>query len=203
LQSIKTPQNTMQKSLRLIHSSIPTFKTESIESSLIKRDESVKTKATGAAETVSSDLSAGEKQTHKRRVRPVLILTPAQMAGGTAWNTIDQPQTSAISTTFTNPSSRNDSMELPIIISEFKQRAVERSELMKRIREMENEVTSITERLSDLTGQSALSDQVQRARDKRKHLREQMAELEHQVRLKDVNMQEIWMKFRWRLEENV
>ena len=94
-------------------------------------------------------------------------------------------------------------MELPIIISEFKQRAVERSELMKRIREMENEVTSITERLSDLTGKSALSDQVQRARDKRKHLREQMAELEHQVRLKDVNMQEIWMKFRWRLEENV
>lgn len=94
-------------------------------------------------------------------------------------------------------------MDLPIIISEFKKQAVERSELLKKIREMENEVTSITERLSDLSGQKQNSDQVQRAKDKRKHLREQIAELEHQVRLKDVSMQEIWMTFRWRLEENV
>lgn len=93
-------------------------------------------------------------------------------------------------------------MDLPIIISEFKKQAVERSELLKKIREMENEVTSITERLSDLSGQKQNSDQVQRAKDKRKHLREQIAELEHQVRLKDVSMQEIWMTFRWRLEEN-
>jgi predicted nuclease with TOPRIM domain len=94
-------------------------------------------------------------------------------------------------------------MTLPIIISEFKKQAVERSELLKKIREMENEVTSITERLSDLSNQKQNSDQVQRAKDKRKHLREQIAELEHQVRLKDVTMQEIWMTFRWRLEENV
>lgn len=90
------------------------------------------------------------------------------------------------------------------ILHEFQELCEERSTILKRIKSSENEITSITERLEDLKAQPQTTqeyrDQVSRARDKRKRLREEIAHDEHEARLFDAKIEALKMKAKWLIE---
>lgn len=90
------------------------------------------------------------------------------------------------------------------ILQEFQELCETRSNILKQIRSSENEITSITERLDDLKAHpeptKEYRDQVSRARDKRKRLREEIASDEHEARLCEAKIEALKMKAKWLIE---
>ena len=79
----------------------------------------------------------------------------------------------------------------------------ERSQILWEINKHNNEIISITERLDSMTsGRGGLDktskdfDQMMKAKDKRKHLRETIAELAHTVRLKEAEISSVEMELK-------
>tara|TARA_E500000081_G_scaffold118579_1_gene122501 strand:- start:5529 stop:5825 length:297 start_codon:yes stop_codon:yes gene_type:complete len=91
-----------------------------------------------------------------------------------------------------------DGLNKFIILSE------ERSQILWEINKHNNEIISITERLESMTSgrgevdrTSKNFDQVMKAKDKRKHLRETIAELAHTVRLKEAELKSVEMELKF------
>ena len=95
-------------------------------------------------------------------------------------------------------------MSFDQILDEFHRLSESRSNVLKTIRDSENEITSISERIDELLKAPAGAfkvgehkDQLSRAKDKRKRLRSEIAELEHSVRMYDAKIQSLKMRFQW------
>jgi chromosome segregation ATPase len=95
-------------------------------------------------------------------------------------------------------------MSFDQILDEFHRLCESRSNVLKTIRDSENEIASISERIEELykIPTAALKegehrDQLSRAKDKRKRLRQEIAEHEHAVRMYDSKIATLRMRFDW------
>lgn len=98
-------------------------------------------------------------------------------------------------------------MSFEQILEEFHRLSESRSQILKTIRDSENEISSISERIEELlavTGPEAKQkehkDQLSRARDKRKRIRQEIAEHEHRVRMVEASIAQLKMRFRWLID---
>jgi len=92
-------------------------------------------------------------------------------------------------------------MSFEQILEEFHRLSESRSRVLKTIRDCENEITSITERLEELKcfpkeaqKTQDFRDQMLKAKDKRKRIRQEVAEYEHEVRMYDTKIATLKMK---------
>jgi predicted nucleic acid-binding Zn-ribbon protein len=89
------------------------------------------------------------------------------------------------------------------IISKFTDFSVKRSALLKDINDMENDILSISERIEEIRSNHENLDRKQqtdafsRARDKRKRVRSDIAEIKHDVRMIEVEITKLEMQLKW------
>lgn len=95
------------------------------------------------------------------------------------------------------------------ILDEFHRLSESRSNVLKTIRDGENEIASISERIDELQSYQPkdkttreFKDQLSRARDKRKRIRQEIAEQEHSVRMYEAKIASLKMKFQWLKDED-
>ena len=88
------------------------------------------------------------------------------------------------------------------LIDEFIKVSQRRSELLKQIKDMENDILSISERLEEIKTNNEQLDRRQqtdafsRARDKRKRVRSEISSIEHEVRMVEAELSTIKMQIR-------
>lgn len=84
---------------------------------------------------------------------------------------------------------------------EFHKLSEDRSRVLKEIKQCENDIISITERLEELQasgdGSSERHDQIAKAKDKRRRLRDEVADLEHSVRMLDSSITALMMEYQF------
>jgi chromosome segregation ATPase len=97
-------------------------------------------------------------------------------------------------------------MSFDQILDEFHRLSESRSNVLKTIRDSENEIASISERIDELMTFSVdkkktqeFKDQLSKAKDKRKRIRQEIAEHEHSVRMYEAKIQSLKMRLQ-RLE---
>jgi archaellum component FlaC len=95
-------------------------------------------------------------------------------------------------------------MSFEQILDEFHRLSESRSNVLKTIRDSENEIVSISERIEELMTYAAdkkktqeFKDQMSKAKDKRKRIRQEIAEQEHKVRMYEAKIQSLKMRFQW------
>jgi len=95
-------------------------------------------------------------------------------------------------------------MSFEQILDEFHRLSESRSNVLKTIRDSENEIVSISERIDELMTYAAdkkktqeFRDQMSKAKDKRKRIRQEIAEQEHNVRMYEAKIQSLKMRFQW------
>lgn len=94
-------------------------------------------------------------------------------------------------------------MAFEIIKKHFHDLSEQRSELLKEIRISENSVISIGERLDELRSMETrqrpddYKDQVIRAKERRRRLRDEIAEIEHNVRMVETKIAALKMEHRF------
>lgn len=95
-------------------------------------------------------------------------------------------------------------MSFEQILDEFHRLSESRSNVLKTIRDSENEIVSISERIDELMTYTAdkkktqeFRDQMSKAKDKRKRIRQEIAEQEHNVRMYEAKIQSLKMRFQW------
>ncbi len=101
-----------------------------------------------------------------------------------------------------NPSRRNRiAMAFTKIIEEFHQLSEKRSTQLRKIKQCENDIVSISERLEVLNkqddGSQEFIDQFSKAKDKRRRLRDEVADLEHDVRMTESEIEALRMEYQF------
>lgn len=101
-------------------------------------------------------------------------------------------------------------MKFEQIIEKFRDLSERRSRILKSISDMENEITSISERLDELRGEEGdklapkdKTDQISRARDKRKRVRSDVSAAQHDVRMIETEISTLKMRFKWLVDYEV
>ena len=97
-------------------------------------------------------------------------------------------------------------MSFDQIIEEFHRLSEARSHVLRNIAESKNEIISITERIEELqslprNGNQEIKDQLAKAKDKRKRIRQEISDHEHNVRMYDSKISAIQMQIKWRGNE--
>tara|TARA_Y100000287_G_scaffold115748_1_gene92875 strand:+ start:401 stop:709 length:309 start_codon:yes stop_codon:yes gene_type:complete len=84
---------------------------------------------------------------------------------------------------------------------EFHALSKKRSEQLRQIKQCENDIVSITERLDSLNkqddGSQEFIDQFSKAKDKRRRLRDEVADLEHEVRMTESEIKALMMEYQF------
>ncbi len=84
---------------------------------------------------------------------------------------------------------------------EFHDLSEERSKRLRQIKQCENDIVSITERLETLgvkdDGSQEYIDQFSKAKDKRRRLRDEVADLEHVVRMTESEIKALMMEYQF------
>lgn len=180
--------------------SLLTSKNELIGSYQTKPRRSVTTRPTGDAEVALSGVYVGKVQAYLSTALLVLMQHQPQKVNGIATSTIKRRSRLALRTKNTSQC-RGDNMSFDQIIEEFHRLSESRSNVLKTIRDSENEITSISERIDELMGYSEdrkrtqeFKDQVSKAKDKRKRIRQEIAEHEHNVRMYEAKIQSLKMR---------
>lgn len=98
-------------------------------------------------------------------------------------------------------------MAIDQILEEFHRLSEARSRVLKTIADDKNEIISITERVEELqslprNGNQELKDQLAKAKDKRKRIRQEITEHEHSVRMYESKISALKMQFRWLTDES-
>jgi len=87
------------------------------------------------------------------------------------------------------------------IIEEFHQLSEKRSTQLRSIKQCENDIVSISERLEVLSkkddGTKEFIDQFSKAKDKRRRLRDEVADLEHDVRMTESEIEALRMEYQF------
>jgi chromosome segregation ATPase len=85
--------------------------------------------------------------------------------------------------------------------ADFHRLSEQRSDILKQIKKCENDILSITERLEELSKTDDQSqefvDQYSKAKDKRRRLRDEVADLEHSVRMVEAEITAIMMEYQF------
>ena len=105
-------------------------------------------------------------------------------------------------TSNTNRSRRNRiAMAFEKTKQEFHALSKKRSEQLRQIKQCENDIVSITERLDSLNkqddGSQEFIDQFSKAKDKRRRLRDEVADLEHDVRMTESEIKALMMEYQF------
>tara|TARA_R110002153_G_scaffold17833_16_gene62104 strand:- start:359 stop:940 length:582 start_codon:yes stop_codon:yes gene_type:complete len=177
-------------------------KAELNEPYLAKSERLVRTKQTGDAKAASSEAFAGVTKRLYPVVPPVPSAYPDPMASGNALNWTTKPSKSALITGSTNHSRRNNIvMAFEKTKKEFHDLSHKRSEKLRQIKQCENDIVSITERLETLgakdDGTQDFVDQFSKAKDKRRRLRDEVADLEHEVRMTESEIKALMMEYQF------
>ena len=101
-----------------------------------------------------------------------------------------------------NLSRRNRiTMAFTKIIEEFHALSEKRSTQLRKIKQCENDIVSISERLDVLSkkddGTKEFVDQFSKAKDKRRRLRDEVADLEHDVRMTESEIEALRMEYQF------
>lgn len=97
-------------------------------------------------------------------------------------------------------------MQFDNILKQFKELSERRSFLLKVIKDTDNDIVSISERLDELRHHrdaEGVRDEIAKARDKRKRLRSDISDVEHKVRLIEIDIAALKMRFKWLVDYEV
>lgn len=187
--------------------SLRTSKSASKGRSTEKHLRLVQTRLIGDAGDVSKEEFAGAILKFQSPVPLASPLQPDLTVFGTAISTTKSQKQFAINTKSTNRYRRNDPMAIDQILEEFHRLSEARSRVLKTIADDKNEIISITERVEELqslprNGNQELKDQLAKAKDKRKRIRQEITEHEHSVRMYESKISALKMQFRWLTDES-
>ena len=153
------------------------------------------TNQTGDVADVSKEQFVGGKSRSKLSVRDAKIAWHTLMDTGTARSTTQKGEKFATNIRNTNPSPRNSPM-IDGLMKKFIDVSEKRSDILKKIKDLENDILSITERIEEIKYDQEMQpteriDAHSKARDKRKRVRTEIAEMEHEVRMHDAQIAKI------------
>lgn len=181
---------------------MPIYKTELKELCQDRRVRLVPMEPTGGARDVLNAVFVGAIRKFPKTALRAHFPFPDPMDVGTVPNWTTRQEIYVQNTSSLNHSRRNKiAMAFENTKKEFHALSKKRSEQLRQIKICENDIVSISERLDLLKtkddGTQDYIDQFSKAKDKRRRLRDEVADLEHDVRMTESEIKALMMEYQF------